>query len=251
MKIGETLLDAIHIVFRRPKVMLPALILTMLYLLLMILSHLSVGDWRIVVYEIIIAVVNISVVSPLVIGMYPSIVRNVVDRRNVSLIDAFLRSYHKFWSMFGAFALVSLIIFFVISIIVTFVLIPLISFGIRGVIIRRAILLVIIFIISVLFYYIPPAIVLDDLKAVSGFYRSVSKGKSNFLSTLVIMVIPSIIFLLVTNLSALSISTDIDLCHIPIFIIYIFLATIVLSWIMIVQSYAYISIEKSYVDINL
>jgi len=99
----------------------------------------------------------------------------------------------------------------------------------------------VIFLISVLFYYITPAIIMDDLKALAGFSKSWETGKKNYLFTLLILLIPILIMgvlygLLIGLPTSLGLGTGYLLgLMIPYAVITIFVST----WMYIIMAYAY------------
>ncbi|MDY6986212.1 MAG: hypothetical protein SVE93_07445, partial [Candidatus Thermoplasmatota archaeon] len=107
----------------------------------------------------------------------------------------------------------------------------------------EAVMFVIIFLIMPFFYYIPPAIILDDLKAAQGFSKAVSAGGNNFVSTLAIIITPSILALLsIVLLIYLPIYLGVELYYVLsiLMIPFIILSILLSSWSMVAQSYAYI-----------
>ena len=134
------------------------------------------------------------VVSPLISGMYPSMVRDHMEKRELSLRNSLRFSYHKFWSLFCAFlpvVLATVAIVLAITISLASLLLhtqhPAVMIGtmITGMIVGP--------LIGVFFYYIHPAIIMDDMKAVAGFRRSFKVAKKNYPFTLSIFLIPAAI----------------------------------------------------------
>jgi hypothetical protein len=149
----------------------------------------------------------ISVVSILVYGMYPSMVKDHIEKKELNLKTSFLFACHKFWSLLGASLLVILILSGIssaigISLAVLFYTISLDLPIAEAVEISGAIIMMIVFpFIVVFFHYISSAIIMDDLKAVEGFGRSWKVGKKNYLFTLLICLVPVLIGYVIYGLS--------------------------------------------------
>ena len=192
--------------------------------------------------SIFVLVILIFVVSILVYGMYPSMVKDHIEKKELNLKTSFLFACHKFWSLLGASLLAILIIFGICLAISFAVIVPLTLSNIPiATTIGTIIMMIVMSLIIVFFYYIPPAIIMDDLKAVAGFGRSWEAGKKNYLFTLLIYLIPSLIGgviygLLIWLPAYLGAGISyIFILLIPYVIIYLFIGT----WTVIIQAYAY------------
>lgn len=246
MDAKEILLDSLHAVFEKPEAMIPIFFSMLLALPMLIWSFYAVSapealNWvhsiALFLYTIFIIIINV-----LIQGMYPSIATDAMNSSEIDLSGALSKAYHKFWSLLGAFALVMLI-YVALSMVISLLVVALSNFGMVGAIAGGAVIIIIMFLIMPLFYYIPPAIILDDLKAVQGFSKSVSVGGSNFVSTLVIIITPSILALLsIVLLIYLPIYLGVALYYVLsiLMIPFVILAILFSSWGMVAQSYAYI-----------
>ncbi|RZN67454.1 MAG: hypothetical protein EF807_07615, partial [Candidatus Methanolliviera hydrocarbonicum] len=135
-----------------------------------------------------------TVLSLLIYGMYPSMVRDHIEKRELNLKDSLRFSYHKFWSLLGANLLAGLVMVAVILVITipstllhVYTQNPAVMIGMMIAIMIVALL------IGVFFYYIYPAIIMDNMKAVAGFRKSIEVAKKNYLFTLLIFLIPTAI----------------------------------------------------------
>lgn len=246
MDAKEILLDSLHAVFEKPGAMIPIFFSMLLALPMLIWSFYTVSapealNWvhsiALFLYTIFIIIINV-----LIQGMYPSIATDAMNNSEIDLSGALSKAYHKFWSLLGAFALVMLI-YVALSMVISLLVVALSNFGMVGAIAGGAVIIIIMFLIMPLFYYIPPAIILDDLKAVQGFSKSVSVGGSNFVSTLLIIITPSILALLsIVLLIYLPIYLGVALYYVLsiLMIPFVILAILFSSWGMVAQSYAYI-----------
>lgn len=246
MDAKEILLDSLHAVFEKPEAMIPIFFSMLLALPMLIWSFYAVSapealNWvhsiALFLYTIFIIIINV-----LIQGMYPSIATDAMNSSEIDLSGALSKAYHKFWSLLGAFALVMLI-YVALSMVISLLVVALSNFGMVGAIAGGSVIIIITFLIMPLFYYIPPAIILDDLKAVQGFSKSVSVGGSNFVSTLVIIITPSILALLsIVLLIYLPIYLGVALYYVLsiLMIPFVILAILFSSWGMVAQSYAYI-----------
>jgi len=246
MDAKEILLDSLHAVFEKPRAMIPIFFSMLLALPVLIWSFLyytvpapEASNW---VYGMILYGIFILLVDVLIQGMYPSIATDAMNSSEIDLSNALSKAYHKFWSLLGAFALVMLV-YIALSMTISLLVAALGSFGMVGAIAGGAVMIIFIYLIMPLFYYIPPAIILDDLKAVQGFSKSVSAGGSNFVSTLMMIIVPSILALLsMVLLIYLPIYLEVDLYYVLaiLMIPFVILAILFSSWGMVAQSYAYI-----------
>lgn len=250
MDAKEILLDSLHAVFEKPRAMMPIFFSTLLALPILIWSFLyytvSVPEASNWVYGTILYSMLILIVNVLIQGMYPSIATDAMNSSEIDLSNALSKAYHKFWSLLGAFTLVLLIYLalgLALSMVTSLLVTALSSSGMVGAIAGGAIMIIIMFLIMPLFYYIPPAIILDDFKAVQGFSKSVSVGGNNFVSTLMIIIVPSILSLLsMVLLIYLPIYLGVELYYVLaiLMIPFVILAILFSSWGMVAQSYAYI-----------
>ena len=197
--------------------------------------------------SVFVLMILIFVFSILVYGMYPLMVKDHIEKKELNFKTSFLFACHKFWSLLGALLLAILIII-AISIAISFAVIaPSMSSNIPiGVIIGVIVEIIVIFLIAVFFYYIPPAIILDDLKAIEGFGRSWEVGKKNYLFTLLIYLIPSLIGGVIYGiLIGLPAYLGAGISYIFILLIsYAIIGLFIGTWTVIIQSYAYYGLRS-------
>jgi hypothetical protein len=123
------------------------------------------------------------VLSPLIYGMYPSMVRDHIEKRELNLKDSLRFSYHKFWSLLGA----NLLAYLVMVAVILVITIP------STLLCRIIAMIVVAAVPAVFFCYIEPAIIMDNMKAMAGFRKSIEVAKKNYLFTLPIVLIPTAI----------------------------------------------------------
>jgi hypothetical protein len=251
MKVKEALLESFSMLKERPKFVLPMIVPLVLSMGILGLTFASgvpitgvtpTGEvvaspgWYLPVVLALEMVV--LVVSVLIYGMYPSMVKDRIEKKELNFKRSFLFAYHKFWSLLGA----TLLAVVILMAIMVAIIMPLAFIGSPiaiaiGIIVGIAV----IFLISVLFYYITPAIIMDDLKALAGFRKSWETGKKNYLFTLLILLIPSLIIGVLYGLPiGLPISLGLGTGYllglmIPCAVITIFVST----WMYIIMAYTY------------
>ncbi|MDY6984874.1 MAG: hypothetical protein SVE93_00450, partial [Candidatus Thermoplasmatota archaeon] len=179
MDAKEILLDSLHAVFEKPRAMIPIFFSILLSLPMLIWSFYIASapealNW-VHGIALFLYIIFMILVDMLIQGMYPPIATDAMNSSEIDLSGALSKAYHKFWSLLGAFALVMLI-YLALSMVTSLLVVALSSFGMVGAIAGEAVMFVIIFLIMPFFYYIPPAIILDDLKAAQGFSKAVSAG---------------------------------------------------------------------------
>ena len=178
MKVKEALLESFGMLKERPKFVLPMIAPLVLGMGILGLTFLMTGviptgagaspGWYLVPVVLALAVVA-PVLSVLFLGMYPSIVKDRLEKRELNFKESFHLAYHKFGSMLGATLLAGVIPMAIMMAII----IPFAFTGSSFAIVRGTIVgIPVIFLILPLFYYIIPAIIMDDLKALAGFSKS-------------------------------------------------------------------------------
>jgi hypothetical protein len=196
-------------------------------------------EWYLAMFVLMIL---IFVVSILVYGMYPSMVKDHIEKKELNLKTSFLFACHKFWSLLGASLLAILIIFGICLAIGFAVIVPLTLSNIPiATTIGTIIEMIVGFLIIVFFYYIFPAIIMDDLKAFEGIGKSWETGKKNYLFTLLICLIPGLINGVIYGLLiGLPAYLGAGIRYISILsILYSIIGLFIGTWMVIIQSYAY------------
>jgi hypothetical protein len=261
MKVREALSGSFKILREKPIFLLPMIILVVLSGIILELYTLAginllapktmgtLPTWFVPAISLLSII--ISVLSLLIYGMYPSMVKNYIEKMELSFKDSFRFSYHKFWSLLGAILLAGLVVAAVIlaiaipsSLLFAYTQNPA---TIVGMLIGTLIVEVTIaLLIGLFFYYMIPAIIMDDMKAVAGLRRSIEVAKKNYLFTLIISLIPTAIIYAIYGVFiglpmrlGATISTSI-LSLVIGSIIVLFITT----WIAIIMSYAYYNIRS-------
>jgi hypothetical protein len=257
MKVREALSSSFKMLREKPIFLLPMIIVVVLsgtmlglYTLAgfnLLASETMVGTlptWFFPVISVLLII--ISVLSLLIYGMYPSMVRDHIETRVLSLKDSLRFSYHKFWSLLGATLLAALVIVAVIlaitipsTLLLVYTQNPAVMIGmiIAGMIVAL--------LIGVFFYYTIPVIIMDDMRAVAGIGRSIKMAKKNYLFTLIIFLIPTAIIYAIYGVFIglpmhLGAAIYISILSLVIgSIIVLFITT----WIAIMMPYAYYNIR--------
>jgi hypothetical protein len=251
MKAGEVLVESFRMLRERPKFVLPMLMPTILgmgILGLALVAQVPISvvpaeeaavspSWYLPSMLVLSAVV--FVIGVLAYGMYPSMVRDRREGRELNLKESFHLSYRRFWSLLGASLLVMIIVL-AITLVASFAVVPLAMYGSTIAVVAGSVIEgMVVFLISILFYYIPPAIIMDELKAVESIRRSWEIGKRNYLFTLLIILVPTLISGILSSIlmglpAALGSEYALILL-IPYAIVSLFIST----WMGIIPCYAY------------
>jgi K+-sensing histidine kinase KdpD len=174
--------------------------------------------------------------------MYPSMVRDHIDEKELNLKDSLRFSYHKFWSLLGAYLLAGL------AIIAAALLIG-VPLGLLfsrtnspvvmlGVIIAAAIAAVL---VAAIFCYTCPAIIMEDVRAMQGLERSIEIARENYSFTLSIFLIAAVITCAIDGIFVgLPIFLGVEY-YTPILlsILYFPIALLITTWMAIIFPYAY------------
>jgi membrane-anchored glycerophosphoryl diester phosphodiesterase (GDPDase) len=251
MKVKEALVESFAMLRERPSFVLPMIVPLVLSVSILGLNFalgvpltgvaplgevVAPPGWYLPTSLILTAV--ISVVSILIYGMYPSMVKDRIEKKELDFKEAFLFAYHKFWSLLGA----SLLAVVIIMAIMLAIILPLAFAGeVTAISIGTTVGVVISFLIGILFYYITPAIIMDDLKALAGFRKSWETGKKNYLFTLLILLIPSLIMIvLYILLFGLPIYLNLGTGYLfGLMALCTVIGVFVSTWMYIIMAYAY------------
>jgi hypothetical protein len=245
MKVRETLSGSFKMLREKPIFLLPLIIPLVL----------SVSDIRLRLYvpafkdspAFFALSIIVTVLSVLAGGMYPSMVRDHIEKMELSFKDSFRFSYHKFWSLLGAVLLAVFVIVAVIYAIAIPSALLLIYTQNSAVMIDTMItVMIVFFLIGPFFYYICPAIMMDDMKAVAGLKRSIEVGKKNYLFTLIIFSIPTAIMYAVSKIFIelpvrLGATSYISILSLLISLI---IDLFMMTWMIIMMSYTYYKIRS-------
>lgn len=245
MKVKEVLSNSWGILRREPKFLLPMIIVTVLSSAIFWLRRDPFENFLLI---FILPMIGI-IVSVLVYGMYPSMVRDYLEKEEIDFRDSLHFSYHKFWSLIGASILAGIVLFAVITPISLLLSIAEMLFHIS--ILSALIRIIVGLLILAFFYYLFAAIIMDDLKAFSGFEGSIKVAKDNYLFTLLILLVPAVILLVVAIpfiVYPLGMPAGLRMAnHIPILllVLYFIIALFIETWASIIACYAYYNLSKS------
>jgi hypothetical protein len=245
MKVKEILFNSFRILKEKPKFLLPYLIV--LILIGVLWQLIALPDLKIIEPEVgseiftwyvasisILGVITF-VIAILALGMYPSMVKNYMEKKEINLKESLRFSYYKFFSLLGVSLLIGLII---VAIEKVFEIIPFEALDILAFPIERIAKEIVRCSVLAFFFYLPPTIVMENVLAWKGIKKSVGVAKRNYPFTFLILLIPTIIWLAAGRIlfrfrAYLGVNTNYILL-IPL-IISLFIGT----WIMIIMSYAY------------
>ena len=244
MKVREALSGSFKILREKPIFLLPMIIVVVLSAVFNLLALGTLPTWFLPAFFVSYAIM--MVLDLLVYGMYPSMVRDHIEKRKLNLKDSLRFSYHKFWSLLGAILLAVLILAAVVLVITipsTLLLVytqnPAVMIGMMIGIIIVALL------IGVLFYYMFPAILMDDMKAVAGIRRSIKVAKKNYLFTLIIFLIPTAVIYAIYGVFTglpMYLGASIYISILAQVIDHI-LVLFIITWMAIMMPYAYYNIR--------
>jgi hypothetical protein len=170
--IGEALTSSFNIVLKNPKILIPQLVSSLIFTLLVnlsIINKLNVIGWFLLLPINFLILVVGFIVYLVVSGMYPLLVRDVVNSVSPNLASAARTALKKIFSLIAASILV--------SIIVTIGLILLIVPGL---------------IFLTWFFYTIPALMLEDKGALEAMSASRAFGRDKKLNTLAVVVLLAI-----------------------------------------------------------
>jgi membrane-anchored glycerophosphoryl diester phosphodiesterase (GDPDase) len=256
METREVLAESFRMLRERPKFVLPMLIPTILgmgILSLTIAAQIPISgipaeeamippSWYLP--SMLMLSIVVFIISVLMYGMYPSMVRDRRENRELNLKESLHLSHLRFWSLLGA-SLLTTIITSAIAVAISFVVVPLIMSGsTRAVVAGNMIEGVVVFLISILFCYAPPAIIMDELKAVESIRRSWEIGKKNYLFTLLIMAVPALISSILSSI-LMGLPTALNLDYVLILLIpYAIISLFLSAWTIIIPCYAYYDLRS-------
>lgn len=225
--VAEVLRGSFNLIRDKPIILLPLFIVTILFWMEDVISDLEINKIipdpmsssyvlvPLILFTVVYALLLLFI-PPIVDGMYPLIVKNIIDGKEVGLKSAFSAAGKKALSIWGATVLVIFIVF-----------IGLIFFIIPGLIFLAW------------YYYTIPTIMLKDLGAIEGMSASKDFAKDKKFKTFLLYSTPFFLIFLLTIISQ-------DVYMMPamgwvvgwvvVFGISLFLA----MWIAVIPAYAYI-----------
>jgi hypothetical protein len=206
--VGDVLSRSAGILSERPSIILPQVIPAIPALFTYLAPNSSAFTLLTIITSIIAGVLSI-----IVSGAYPSIVKAVLGGEQYSLTDALERAYHKFWTLLGAGILVGLIV------------------------ILGGIALIVPGIIFATWYaYTVPAIMLGDKEALEGMSASKAFGRDKKWSTFLMILAVG-----VAGVAVYAVGIALGLfSQLAGSLVYRVLAIPVAAWVSVVIAYTYI-----------
>ena len=171
-----------------------------------------------------------------ILGMYPFMVKDYLEKKEISFKEAFSFSRHKFGSLLGAYLFVGLIIVLINMVSFSFMpLFPIIVNTVRGIVEC---------LILVLFCYSASAIIMDNVGAWEGIKKSVGVAKRNYPLTFLILLIPTIVGIALGEIvweMHFGVSATIYEILLIVSVIYLFVG----AWVKITIPYVYYNLKLS------
>ncbi len=218
IEVWGALRESFSIILHKPVILLPMLVVSLFSLFVDSLIEIapdqitSLSD-IIPLLKFVLPYLVLSIaIYTLVEGMYPLMVKNVLENKEIELRAAFGSVVRKIPSLIGAGILVGLLVGFGI-----------ILFIIPGVI------------FAIWYFYTIPAIMLEDRGALDGMRASKVFVRNKMFDTFLLQLIPILIILLVTLPLQLFIPAVEEIVS---YILYL----IVMTWVSVIPAYVYIKI---------
>lgn len=215
--VGDVISKSTDILAKRPAIILPQVIPVIPILFTYLAPNASVLSLLTIVASIV-----AGVLSVIVSGAYPYIVKAVLEGGQFSMTDAFGRAYHKFWTLLVAGILVGLI-----------VVLGVIALIVPGII------------FATWYAYTVPAIMLEDTGALEGMSASKAFGRDKKWSTF-------LVFLTIGVVSLVVVAVEIILTLFSPLIgslILRVLMILVAAWSSVIFAYTYVSYGPSSVPV--
>ena len=212
LDVGEALTSSFNIILKNPKILIPQLVSSLIFTLLVKLSVLGVVGWFLLLPLGFLILVACPIVYLVVAGMYPLLVKDVVNSVNPDLAKAARTAFTKILSLIAASILVSII-----------VTLGFILFIVPGLIFLTW------------FFYTIPALMLEDKGALEAMSASRAFGRDKKLNTLAVIILLGIAVLISSLLNIIPL-----LGSILSFIVGIVIATLA----SVTQSYIYLKYTK-------
>lgn len=205
---GDVISRSARVLYKSPVLMLPQLIIFIPTLLGEPFDSAPYGNLR------LIAAVVQFVLSPIVVGAYPSMVKAAIEDRPISVADSLAKAYHRYWSLLVA----------------TVVLGLLAALGLVALVVPGIIL-------GAWYVYTFPAMMLEDKGALEGMSASKAFGRDKKFDTLLLflaLLVGSAFLVGAESLSALA-------SHLLGHLVYAVLSVPFGAWAWVMFSYTYIS----------
>ena len=213
LDVGEALTSSFNIILKNPKILIPQLVSSLIFTLLVKLSVLSVVGWFLLLPLGFLILVACLIVYLVVSGMYPLLVKDVVNSVNPDLAKAARTAFTKILSLIAASILVSII-----------VTLGFILFIVPGLIFLTW------------FFYTIPALMLEDKGALEAMSASRAFGRNKKLNTLAVIILLVIATLITGLLNVIPLIGSL-LSFIG--------GLVVATWASVTQSYIYLKYTSS------
>lgn len=221
--VAEVLRGSFNVVRDKPIILFPLFIVTILFWMEDVISDLELnkiipdpwGSLYVLVPLILFTVVFtllLLFLPPIVDAMYPLLVKNIIDEKEIYLKSTFIAAGKKALSVWGATVLVIFIVF-----------IGLIFLVIPGLIFLAW------------YYYTIPAIMLKDLGAIEGMSASKDFAKDKKFKTFLLYSTPFFLIFLLT-----IISQDVYMMPAMGWVVVFGISLFLAMWIAVIPAYAYI-----------
>ena len=223
--VAEVLRGSFNVVRDKPIILLPLFIAIIILWMEDIISGLEINKIipdpmssvyilvPLILFTVVYALLLLFI-PPIVGGMYPLIVKNLIEGEEVGLKSAFGAAGKKAWSILGATVLVTFIVF-----------IGLIFFTIPGLIFLSW------------YYYTIPAIMLKDLGAIEGMSASKDFAKDKKFKTFLLYSTP---FFLILLFFLALVFMDVFMIPVMDWVVVFGIELFLITWIAVVPAYAYI-----------
>lgn len=221
INVWEALRESFSIILHKPIVLFPMLAVSLFSLFVDSLIQSFIEPDPITSLSDIITLLEFSLpflilslaIYTLVDGMYPLMVKDVLEDKGIELSAAFGSAVRKFPSLIGAGILVGLLVGFGIML-----------FIVPGVI------------FAIWYFYTIPAIMLEDRGALDGMRASKAFARDKMFDTFLLLLIPLVIIFLV-GVFTLSLNLSFSLAD---EIVRFILPLIVMTWMSVIPTYVYI-----------
>ncbi len=212
INVGDVISRSVKILSDRPLLMVPQLIVLIPNLIIGLLTA-SIFNPLGVLIGILVAVLSV-----IVAGAYPSMVKAAIAGGQVSVTDAFGKAYHRFWTLLAAGILVALIV----------------GLGFIALLVPGIIL-------ATWYVYTVPAIMLEGKGATEGMAASKAFGRDKKWSTFLIFVTAALVGLVLFGVESI-----LSLASRPLGLVVFSVLDVPLgAWVAVMLTYTYLTYGPS------
>jgi hypothetical protein len=168
LDVGEVLESSFNIIRKKPVLLLPQIISTVMFTLLSVLLLALISQGSLVTFLLLlVGIIILGIVVGFAIeGMYPLMVKNVIEREEVDMLGAFQKAVSRLPSLIGSGILVGLIV----------------GVGLFLLVVPGIIFLT-------WYYYTVPSIMLEERGALEGMSASRKFGRTRKLKTFTMLLV--------------------------------------------------------------